>query len=209
MKTKLLALSTVAAVLGTGVAAAADGPLLIRVGVHNAEPKSGNGSLAGGAIDVDVDGQVGLTVNIGYHLTPHLAIDMLGALPFKHDIRTRGALNAKGEATHLPPTVSLQYHFAPGGRIDPYLAAGVNYTTFWNTRLKAEDGSGVPLDLDDSWGLAAQIGVDFAIDAPRQWVVGMDVRYIDIDTDASSDGAELGTVEIDPIAYGINLGYRF
>lgn len=210
MQPKSLVLSMVAATaLATASAPALAGPLLLRVGVHNAQPKSDNGSLAGGAIDVDVDGQAGLTLNIDYYLTPNVAIDVLGALPFKHDISTSGALNAKGEATHLPPTVSLQYHFLPDRAVDPYVGVGVNYTTFWDTKLQAEGGGGVPLDLDDSWGLAAQVGVDFAIDAARQWVVGADVRYIDIDTDASSDGADLGTVEIDPLAYGVNLGYRF
>ena len=85
------------------------------------------------------------------------------------------------------------------------MGLGVNYTMFWETKLDA----GVPLDLDTSFGLAAQVGVDFALDASRKWVVGVDARYIDIDTDASSNGTDLGTVEIDPLAYGVNLGYRF
>lgn len=196
-----------AAVLGTGAAFAADGPLLVRVGAHKVAPKSDNGSLAGGAIDVEVDGAIGPTFNIDWYFTPNLALDILAALPFEHDIKTSGAVNGTGSATELPPTVSLQYHFAPGRRFDPYVAVGVNYTMFWDTRLKADDGTPVPLDLDNSFGLAGQVGVDFAV-APK-WVVGVDLRYMDIDTDASSDGADLGTVEIDPLAYGINVGYRF
>lgn len=202
-----LAALAAASVLGAAPAFAADSPLMIRVGVHNVDPKSDNGSLAGGALDVEVDSKVGPTFNIDWYFTPNLSLDILAALPFKHDIVING--ETVGEATHLPPTVSLQYHFMPGGSIDPYLGLGVNYTMFWDTKLNKGSLNGVPLDLDNSFGLAAQAGVDFALDAARKWVVGVDVRYIDIDSDASSNGADLGTVEIDPLAYGVNVGYRF
>lgn len=36
-----------------------------------------------------------------------------------------------------------------------------------------------------------------------------DARYIDIDSKASVDGQRIGTVEIDPFVYSVNLGYRF
>ncbi|MEQ1437840.1 OmpW family outer membrane protein [Fontimonas sp. SYSU GA230001] len=192
-----LAALAAAAVLGTGSAFAADSPLLVRVGAHNVDPKSDNTDIG-----VSVDSRLGPTFNIDWYFTPHLALDILAALPFKHDLTANG--DKIGSATHLPPTVSLQYHFAPGGRIDPYVALGVNYTMFWDTKL--DDGTA--LDLDNSFGLAGQIGVDFAV-APK-WVVGADLRYIDIDTDADiGNGAVKTTVEIDPLVYGINVGYRF
>ncbi len=201
---RVLAVTLAAASLFAGAQAfAGESPLMIRVGAHNVDPKSDNGSLAGGALDVEVDSQIGLTLNIDYYLTPNLAVDVLGALPFKHDISLNGA--KAGSTVHLPPTVSLQYHFMPNGKIDPYVGAGINYTMFWESKLD----NGTPLDLDNSWGLAGQVGVDFALDQARNWVIGVDLRYIDIDTDASSNGTDLGTVNIDPIVYGANLGYRF
>lgn len=200
-----LAALAAASVLGAAPAFAADSPLMVRVGVHNVDPKSDNGSLAGGALDVEVDSQVGPTFNINWYFTPNLALDVLAALPFKHDISVNnGALT--GSTKHLPPTVSLQYHFMPSGSIDPYLGLGVNYTMFWEDKI---DNGGPGLELDNSFGLAAQVGVDFALDAARKWVVGVDARYIDIDADATVGGADVGTVEIDPLAYGVNLGYRF
>lgn len=42
-----------------------------------------------------------------------------------------------------------------------------------------------------------------------KWMWGADVRWIDIDTDVSVDGAGVGTVNIDPIVYGVFVGYRF
>ncbi len=194
-----LALATAAAV----PSAFAEGPLLLRIGGHNVAPKSDNGELAGGALAVDVESRPGVTFNVDWYFTPHVALDVLAALPFEHDIRLNGV--KAGSARQLPPTVSVQYHFMPSRRFDPFVSAGINYTTFWDTKL--DDGT--PLDLDDSWGLAAQAGVDYTLDAARRWVVGADIRYIDIDTEASSDGTGLGTVKIDPLAYGMTVGYRF
>ncbi|NOX49523.1 MAG: OmpW family protein, partial [Gammaproteobacteria bacterium] len=53
---------------------------------------------------------------------------------------------------------------------------------------------------------AGQIGLD--IDLTERWFVNIDVRYIDIDTKAKLNGSSLGTVNIDPWLYGLNLGFR-
>ena len=36
-----------------------------------------------------------------------------------------------------------------------------------------------------------------------------DARWFDIDSDAKLNGASLGTVEIDPYAFGLSIGRRF
>ena len=59
----------------------------------------------------------------------------------------------------------------------------------------------------DAGGLAGQVGADFMI-SPK-WFFNVDVRYIDIETDAKLDGASLGTVEVDPWVYGAHLGFKF
>ena len=56
-------------------------------------------------------------------------------------------------------------------------------------------------------GLAGQIGLD--IDLSEQWFLNLDVRYIDIEADAKVAGIDVGTVDIDPWLFGLNLGYRF
>ena len=42
-----------------------------------------------------------------------------------------------------------------------------------------------------------------------KWFFNVDAHYIDIETDATLDGTDLGTVKIDPMVYGLHLGYRF
>ena len=100
----------------------------------------------------------------------------------------------------------------PGNNIRPYVGLGVNYTFLFDEDI---DGliPGADLELDNSVGLAAQVGVDF--DIGENMFLNVDVRYIDIDSDAEvrlPDGGgklDLGTVEIDPIVAGVHVGWRF
>lgn len=196
MKTEVKTLLAVAlCVGGTLSTQAAPGDLLLRVGVHNVAPKSSNHPL------VNVDDGTSLTLSGTYFLGNHVAVEVLGAVPFKHDIN----LNANGakvaETTHLPPTVTLQYHFAPDApTLRPYVGAGLNYTSFYDEKTRGAL-AGNKLSLDNSMGLAVDAGVDLALGA--EWAVNLNIRWFDIDTDARLDGTALGTVQIDPWAYGL------
>lgn len=184
--------------------AADDGRWQFRVGAHYVDPKSDNGSLAGGALEADVDGAVSPTFSLEYYLTPNLGIDVLAAWPYEHEVKLNGAKAA--DVKHLPPKVSLNWHFNPGGKFNPFVGAGVNYTRFFSIdEFGALEGTRV--ELDDSFGLAAHVGFDVAIN-PR-WAVTVDARWMDIDTDVKVDGTKVGTVNIDPIAFGVSAAYRF
>ena len=63
------------------------------------------------------------------------------------------------------------------------------------------------LELDASWGLAAHAGVDFKIG--DKGAIRVDARWIDIDTDVSVEGEKLGTVNIDPLVYGVAYVFSF
>jgi len=187
----------------TGVANAYQaGDWLVRGGIWGAFPKSDNLSLPLGTVEVD-DG-VTFGFNITHMISPNLGVELLGAWPFSHDIKLGG--RKVGETKHLPPTVTLQYHFLPQNPIRPYVGLGLNYTFFFDEGTTGAL-TGTKLSLKDSWGLAAQAGVD--IDVTPDWFLNLDVHYIDIDTKAKVNGASLGTVEIDPWVFGINLGARF
>ena len=57
----------------------------------------------------------------------------------QHDVDTKNpARTAAGvdlgqviQAKALPPTLTLQYHFAPDSNIRPYVGLGLNYTYFF------------------------------------------------------------------------------
>jgi len=174
------------------------------VGAHQVNPKSDNGSLAGNTLDVEVGSNVRPTVTAEYFVRDNLGIEVLAALPFQHDVDIKG-LGTVGSVKHLPPVVSLQYHFGDG-KVKPFIGAGLNYTyIFSESTTGALRGS--KLRLDNSWGLAAHAGVDFKVSYNGS--IRVDARWIDIDSDVKLNGANLGTVNIDPLVYGAAYVFQF
>lgn len=110
------------------------------------------------------------------------------------------------ETEYLPPTPSPRYHFNPKGAWRPHVGAGLNYTLFFDENTSGAL-AGTRLELDPSWGLAAQSGLDGQL--ADDWFANIDARWFDIDTDAKLNGASLGSVEIDPHAFGVSIGRRF
>jgi outer membrane protein len=176
------------------------GDWLLRVGVGHVDPKSDNGLVA------KVDSGTAVVFNGTYFFTPNIGFEILAATPFSHDIKLAADGTKVGETKHLPPTFSLQYHFIPDGVLKPYVGAGLNYTLFFDESTTGPL-SGSSLSLDDSFGLAAQVGADF--DISEKMFVNFDLRWIDINTDAKLDGAALEEVEIDPLVYSLTLGWKF
>jgi outer membrane protein len=207
MKQKLLP-----AVLAAGLAAVAApafaqsaGEWTLGFGVHQVDPKSDNGKLAGGTLPLAIDSDAKPSITFEYFVRDNLGIEVLGALPFKHEIAVKG-VGKVGETKQLPPTFTLQYHFNSDGKVSPLLGVGLNYTTFFSEDTTGAL-AGTRLKLDDSWGLAAHAGLDFRVS--ERSAVRVDVRWADIDTKVKVDGASMGTANIDPLVYGVAYVHRF
>ncbi|MEJ2385375.1 MAG: OmpW family outer membrane protein [Xanthomonadales bacterium] len=194
IKAILGTLALLSAAFANTAMAVEKGDWLVRFGASNVKPASDNHSL------VDVESAWSATANLSYMFTDNLSVELLAAWPFEHDIRAGGEKVAR--TRHLPPTVSVQYHFMPQNPFKPYVGLGVNYTMFFN-----EDSVLGPMDLDDSWGLAGEIGVDIMLG--DTWFLNASARYIDIDTKGKVGPIDLGTINIDPMVYGLNLGLKF
>jgi len=181
------------------------GDWTLGVGVHAVDPGSSNGRLVDGTLPVRVDTDVKPTLTFEYFLRDNLGVEVIAAWPFEHDIDIAG-LGTVGSTKQLPPTVSLQYHFNGKGKVSPFVGAGVNYTAFFSEDTRGAL-AGSKLRLDDSWGLAAHAGVDFALN--ERSAIRVDARWIDIDTDVKLGGASVGTVNVDPIVYGVAYVMKF
>lgn len=176
------------------------GDWLVRVGGGQVDPKSNNGDV------VDVGSDSSVTATLTYMMTERWAIDVLAAWPFEHSINLKGDGTRVGSTKHLPPVVSLQYHFLPNADFQPYVGVGLNYTHFFDEETTGPL-AGSNLSLDDSWGAAAQVGLDWMLG--EKWFLNADIRWIDINTDAFLDGVFLEEVEIDPMVYSASVGFRF
>lgn len=193
-----LALSTALALTAAPAFAQSQGDWTVGVGLGFVNPKSNNGTIAGAAATVDEDVRPIFTAE--YFIRDNLGIELLAATPFEHEVRLGGAVAAS--VKHLPPTLSLNYHFPTQSKFKPYVGAGVNYTTFFEESTALGN-----LTLDDSFGLALQAGVDYMVSDKGS--MRLNVRWIDIDTDVRLNGAAIGTAEIDPVVVAVSYVHRF
>ena len=206
MKHRLLPLLAASlAAVATPAFAQSAGDWTLGLGLHQVDPKSDNGALAGGALPLGIDSDAKPSITFEYFIKDNLGIEVLGALPFQHDIAVKG-VGKVGDTKHLPPTITLQYHFNSAGKVSPLLGVGVNYTTFFSEGTTGAL-AGTKLKLDDSFGLAAHAGLDFKVSEKAS--VRVDVRWADIDTEVRVDGAKLGTANIDPLVYGASYVMKF
>lgn len=181
------------------------GDWVVRGGAHYVSPASDNGELDNGGPEIEVTGNYRPSISITRMMTDNVGVELLGAAPFRHDIRLDG-IGKVASTKHLPPTLSVQYQFSPAADLRPFVGLGLNYTNFFstNTRGALSDSR---MKLDDSWGLAVQAGIEMKID--ESWSVGVEARYIQIESDVKVDGDKVATAEINPMAYGAFIGYRF
>lgn len=194
------------ALVSTPVMALDAGDIVVRVGIGHVSPneESNADTVLGAGSKIGIDSDSSLAMTLAYMVTPNIGVELLGALPFNHDISLNGTKIA--ETDHLPPTVVAQYYFKSDGGFRPYVGVGVNFTTFFNTKTTGPL-TGAKLSLDDSWGLAGQVGLD--IDVGNNWLVNAAVWYMDIDTTATLNHATDIDIQIDPWAAFVGVGYKF
>lgn len=228
MKKSLIATSLLAMAIAAPLAHAHQaGDIIVRAGAVTVDPHESSSDIWVGALGTNVagtkatlDSDTQLGLNFAYMITDRVGIELLAATPFSHNVGVKGmpgpfaGLNGKlGELKHLPPTVSVVYYpLDPKSAFQPYVGAGINYTWFFDTELTSEaEGKGFSgLDLDDSWGLAAQVGMDYMLS--DNLMLNAQVRYIDIETKGSTSfgGREVEVdVDVDPFVYMVGLGYKF
>lgn len=152
--------------------------------------------------DVSINSKWLPEVDFTYYVTPNFAAELILTYPQKQDVSSTLHGGKIGTLKHLPPTLTAQYHVTGLGAIKPYVGAGVNYTRFSNVNLP----TGFTIEKN-SFGLAFQAGVDYAID--KQWSLNLDVKKAQIRTDLSSAGTNLGTIKVDPTLIGVGVGYKF
>lgn len=200
-KTRLLACSAAAlSALGMAAlpltAAAQEGPWLVRARIVNLDPANKDST----GLDLSVNSKIIPEVDISYFFTPNIAAELILTYPQKHTL-SAGAAEI-GNLKHLPPTLSAQYHFTDLGAFKPYVGLGLNYTAFSSVHLPA----GVTIKKN-SFGLAYGVGFDYELS--KGFYLNVDVKKVHIKTKVSAGGTELGTFKVDPVLFGVGLGWRF
>lgn len=220
MKQSIMAASAVLAALAGAIPAHAEaGDWILRARAIAVVPQDSSGGITptfpneGVAVSTAWAPELDLT----YMATNNIGIEVIAGTT-KHSANgktgTTGSIGKLASTWALPPTVTLQYHFMPDGPVRPYLGAGLNYTIFYSTKassgLEAAVGK-TSVSMSNSFGWAVQAGVDIPL--TDRIFLNLDVKYIDIDTNARLNTTAIGQqqvrISIDPIVVGFGVGTRF
>ncbi len=183
------------------------GDWLIRAGLGHVAPNDSSSGFSGSpTLEVeDVSKSTNLAINFTYMMTDNVGVELLGALPFSHDLMVTG-LGKVVEVKQLPPTLILLYNFSPKSSVRPYAGAGINYTRFFGERT-VNGLAGTEIKLDSSTGLAVEAGID--VDINKDLFFNASLWRIDIDTKGRSSLVGVADVAIDPWVLFVGVGQRF
>jgi outer membrane protein len=198
MKTHHLAMAS-ACLLASGAALAQDfqaGTVLVRARAVHLD----SGNKDGTGLGLAINNKALPEVDVSYFFSKHIAAELILTVPQKHTVSSNGT--PIGSLRHLPPTLTVQYHFDVAG-FKPYVGAGVNYTRFSSVNVL-----GGAADVKrNSFGPALQVGVDIPL--ARNLYLNVDVKKVFIKTDVSAGGTRIGQFKVDPVLVGVGLGWRF
>ena len=196
MKKQLVA-AAILTLLSTASAAqpVAPGPWMVRArAVHMG---SSNGDST--PLSLSINNKWLPEVDISYFFSPNIAAELVLTVPQKQSLSAGGT--AIGSFRHLPPSLIIQYHF-PQASFTPYLGAGLNYTRLSSISLPP----GVDVKRN-SFGPVLQAGIDIPV--AKNLYLNLDLKKAYIRSDVLLAGTNVGTFKIDPLMFGVGLGYRF
>lgn len=196
MQKRVLMAVAASALLASSSVFAGAGDWLVRARAVNVDPQNSSSPLAGVAVSSETIPEV----DISYFFTDNISAELVLTYPQKHDVTLNGA--SLGTLKELPPTLLAQYHFMPGSSFSPYVGAGLNYTKFSSVNLAG-------LDVGrSSTGGALQVGFDMPINKNLSFNVDLKKVYMKTDVKTTA-GAYVTTLKIDPVLFGIGLGWKF
>jgi outer membrane protein len=196
---KKLIVTTAVCALMSGAAFADQSPWMVRaraVGLDMANKDSTG-------LGLSVNNKTIPEIDISYFINKNVAVELILTVPQKQTVHSSALGTDIGTFKHLPPVVSLQYHFDTAYGIKPYVGAGINYTQITQVNLL----NGGANTSSNSWGAALQAGVDFPID--KNLSFNIDVKKLNLKTDVFVGGVNKGVLKLDPTLIGVGLGYRF
>jgi outer membrane protein len=215
--------AVITVVLGlAGVAnAQSAGSWMARAGVTTIAPQVTSGDLSAPSFagtKTDVGSATQLGGGISYMLTNNVSVDVPLALPFKHKLYGAGAIAGVGqigEVQALPITVFLQYRFMEANsKFRPYVGLGATYAKFFNeqgsgtlTALTNPGGPPTKLKVDSKFTVTPQVGATVAFD--EKWFFDIFYSKSKLTTKNTLSTGQTLDIALDPVSYGVAVGYKF
>ena len=214
MSRTLLALVAAAALSAAASAASAqDSRWFVRLGpaIVDLDEKAtmyAAGTLVPGA-DVSIEPETTLAVEVGYFVTPNIAVSFTGGYPPTFEVESAGTLTGLGRDGDIlggPAAVTAHYHFNRQGRLQPYLGAGMAFMYVFDTT----DGVVTDVEVDNAAGPAVQAGVNYDVNA--RWGAFVDYKKAWFTTEARGflGGAPIrADIQLDPAVWNAGVFWRF
>lgn len=207
----------------------------VRVGYTHIAPNSSATDATGpflfkpnSGISLEVQKESTLFFSVARRLDDRFEVELALGLPPTHDVTAK--LNPSivpgyvvsayqgqtiARIRQMAPTVFLNYSFGESSSaLRPFVGVGLNYTRFDDRRSTPTGNSlnGGPTDirLTDSWGLAAQVGLDYRIN--DQWSIHGSVATARVKTTltaTTAGAARTMDIHFRPVVLTIAAGYRF
>lgn len=199
---KKILIAAAIGILVAGSVAAQESPWLVRARVVHLNMANTNNTTVAG---LTVNDKTIPEVDISYFFTKNIAAELILTVPQKQHVYSNGA--DLGTFKHLPPTLTVQYHFTDFTGYKPYVGAGLNYTQITAEKISAGGGTNNVTLSDKSIGGALQAGVDIPL--TKQVSLNIDVKKVYIKSHVYVGGTDVGTLKLDPVVFGVGVGYRF
>jgi outer membrane protein len=209
----VLIVASVLAALAAQSAVADEGPFEVRIRAIYLDPANKSDAIPALAVPEDaihINSKTLPEIDFEYFFTPVWSSELILTYPQSQTVTVeKSALGGPvdiGTFKHLPPILTGKYNFNPTGDFRPYLGVGVNFTLLSDVRL-AVPGVGA-LELSrTSVGPAAQGGFDYRL--AEHWFANVDVKWAMLRADVKLDSAKVSRVDVDPLLFGVGVGYRF
>lgn len=233
MKNTLLSASVAAAlVLGASSSAFAQATT-IKLGFLNAEPNSSATAINGpfspvDALSLKVKSKSTLFFSASRDITDNWDVELSAGLPPTHDVAVvvlkpaslppsvaaqDGAIGAK--VRQVAPTLFANYKFGDkASQIRPFVGVGVNYTVFDKADSTsvgdAINGGPTTLKLEDSVGLALQVGITAKLGGAWSITGALATAQVKTKLLTNTLGIERrADIKFSPTVFIVSAGYSF
>jgi outer membrane protein len=194
---------------------------MFRAGATTIAPQVNSGNLSTPSIPNtknDVGSASQVSGGVTYMVTDNVSLDLPLALPFTHKLYGAGSIAAVGqvgEVKALPMTVFLQYRFMePKSVFRPYVGLGATYAYFFNasgsgtlTSMTNPGGPPTTISVESKFAVTTQIGATIALD--KQWFIDAFYAKTTLANKTTLSTGQTVDITLDPVSYGITLGYKF
>ena len=163
----------------------------------------------GDDVDFNFDSDQGFGIGLNVFWSNRISTEFV-ASQFSPEAAFEGDVDfGSSSLDMIPITATLQFHFAPDSRFDPYVGAGVAYVLFdeFDGLDDLDELDIDEIDVDDDYGFVVNAGMSF--DITPNFAIVADAKYVPIEAEINASGLAPATLEINPLILSAGASFQF